>query len=213
MNKLYKYIYVLIIAIISCISSYSQTTIQAKIAFIGIHPFDTKNSHLYHNIIDANGIFNVEPMLMVPIETFIRGDFFSWRVAPAFIVDAVGNPAFTIHLGLKNRLVQIWRNSIAISYGGNLYGREIWRTIPYYDQDDSWAQNGSWEYKLGFMIELEYAFYINDNNDITLSLLYGHQEETFTFTLGYRYWLSNIIKNPRKCGTCPFQDTQKHWKP
>ncbi len=209
----YLSILFLLIFVIICNLSFSQTTIQAKLAGIGIHPFDSKNSHLYHNTIDANGIFNVEPMLMIPIETFIRGDYLSWRFVPAFLSDAVGYPAFFLHLGLKQRIVQIWRNSFSIAAGGNLYGREIWRTIPGYHLDNSWSQNGTWEYKIGILAEIEYAFFLNEKNDLTLSVIYGHQPETFTFTIGYRYWFSNIIKNPPKCGTCPFQHTQGRWKP
>lgn len=191
----------------------SQTTIQGKFSLLGVHPFDSRNSHLYANTIDANGNFTVEPMIIVPIETFIRGDFLSWRFAPGILADAAGQPAFFMHLGLKRRIIQIWRNSVSLALGGNLYGREIWRNIPGYNLDDSWSQNGTWEYKLGVMAELEYAWYINDHNDFTMSVIYGHQEETFTFTIGYRYWFSNIIKNPPRCGHCPFDDTRQHWTP
>lgn len=212
MNKI-KYITVILIILLFSQKLFSQTTIQLKLSGLGIHPFNSLNSHLYDNTLDENGIFSVEPMIIVPIETFIRGDFLSWRFAPGLLVDAVGNPAFFIHLGLKRRIVQVWRNSFSLAVGGNLYGREIWSRYTGYITDDSWAQNGTWEYKLGIMAEIEYAFYLNDHNDFTMSVIYGHQPETFTFTLGYRYWFSNIIKNPPKCGNCPFEKTNKHWKP
>lgn len=213
MKKYLIYICILLLSFTFGKPIFSQTTIQAKFSALGIHPFDSRNKHLYANTLDANANFTVEPMVIIPIETFIRGDFLSWRIAPGLLADAAGQPAFFIHLGLKRRIVQIWRNSFSLAIGGNLYGREIWRNFPNYNLDDSWSQNGTWEYKLGIMAELEYAFYLNDNNDITLSLIYGHQEETFTFTVGYRYWFSNIIKNPPRCGNCPFDDTRQHWTP
>lgn len=203
-----KYLIFFLAIILSGGVSFSQTTIQGKFSLIGIHPFDDPNKPLYDNTLDANRNFTVEPMLMVPIETFIRGDFFSWRIAPGLLVDAVGNPAFTIHLGLKHRVLQLFRNSISIAAGGNLYGREVWSRFHDAHVDGTWTQNGMWEFKLGFMVEMEYAFYLNEKNDLTLSAIYGHQEETFTFTVGYRYWFSNIIKNPPRCSTCPFEKTQ-----
>lgn len=213
MKAFYKNIAVklLLLAILLIVHStiFSQTTIQGKFGFIGIHPFESPNKHLYDNTIDANKNFTVEPMLMVPIETFIRGDHFSWRIAPGFLTDAVGNPAMFIHLGLKHRIIQIYRNSVTLAVGGNLYGRERWDIFSDAHPYSGWSANGDWEFKLGIMAEIEYAFYINDNNDITLSGIYGHQEDAFTFTIGYRYWFSNIIKNPPRCSTCPFEHTQR----
>jgi hypothetical protein len=212
-NYLLKSI-VLIFSIFLLINvSKAQTTIQMKFSPMSLHPFDNNNKHLFHNTIDANGIFSVEPMFILPIETYISGDILSWRIAPGFLSDAVGFPAMFIHLGLKRRLIQMWRNSISLAIGGNLYGREIWSRIPGYLEDNAWAQNGKWEYKLGIMAELEYSFFINDKNDITFSAMYGHQPESFAVSVGYRYWFSNVIKNPPNCGSCPFQKTQKGWRP
>ena len=150
---------------------------------------------------------------MLCYESFLSSDTFSWRVFGGFLSDAASKPALLLHVGLKQRLVQVWRNSLSLGIGGNLYGRQLWTTIPGYYEDKSWSANGTWEYKLGFMAEFEYALFLNDNNDITLSVMYGHQPNAFTFSVGYKYWLSSIIKNPKKCGTCPFQKTNKHWNP
>lgn len=191
----------------------AQSTLQLKFTPIGIHPFNEKNSHLFENRIDANGIFVTEPCFIFSFENFLRSDTFAWRGMFGFLSDAASKPALFLHLGIKQRLVQVWRNSLSIGIGGNIYGRESWTTIPHYETDLSWAKNGKWEYKIGFMAEIEYALFLNDKNDLTLSILYGHQPNTFTFTIGYKYWISSIIKHPKKCGSCPFSKTSKHWNP
>ncbi len=190
----------------------AQSTMQVKLSLLGVHPFQEKNSHLFENRLDQNGVFVLEPSIMLGYESFLLGDIFSWRGILGFTSDAASKPGLFLHIGVKQRLVQIWRNSISIAVGGNLYGRDSWSTIPGYNEDPSWSSNGDWEYKLGFMAELEYSLFLSDNNDLTLSVLYGHQPNTFTFSVGYRYWFSSVIKNPRKCGSCPFQKAGK-WNP
>ena len=195
------------------VNVFSQSTIQLKFSPIGIHPFNETNKHLFDNKIDENAIFVTEPLFLLCYESYLREDSFAFRGMFGFLNDAAAKPAITLHLGLKQRLVQIWRNSFSVGAGFNLYGRGLWSTIPGYIQEKHWGANGTWEYKLGFMGELEYALFLNDKNDLTLSLLYGHQQNTFTVTIGYKYWISSIIKHPKKCGNCPFQKTSKHWNP
>lgn len=191
----------------------SQSTIQLQFTPIGIHPFTETNLHLFENKIDANGLFIIEPCLILGYDNFILEDILSWRCKLGFLNDAAAHPAFLLHLGLKQRIIQIWRNSFAVGLGLNLHGRESWSNITGYIPESNWKKNGDWEYKFGLLCEIEYSFFINDKNDITISGIYGHQHKTFTFTIGYKYWLSSTIKHPRKCGSCPFGNGSKHWTP
>lgn len=210
----YKKIIIFLLVLLAFLSKgKSQSTIQLKFTPLGIHPFKEANSHIFENRIDANGIFIVEPCLILSYESFLYSDTFAWRGIFGFLSDAASKPAIIMHLGIKQRLFQIWRNSVSFCGGLNLYGRNVWTTIPGYVTDNTWKANGTWEYKPGFMVELEYALYLNDKFDFTLSFIYGHQPNTFTGTIGVKYWISSIIKNPKKCGSCPFQKTNKHWNP
>ncbi len=214
MNRFfYKIFTSLLLVLFMSLAANSQSTIQIKFAPLGVHPFNEKNSHLFENRIDANGIFITEPCFILSWETFLRSDTFAMRAMFGFLSDAASKPGIFLHLGVKQRLFQVWRNSVSIGIGGNLYGRESWTTILGYITDNSWSANGDWEYKVGFMAELEYALFLNDKNDITLSVLYGHQPNTFSFSIGYKHWFSSVIKHPKKCGTCPFTKTDKHWNP
>lgn len=212
-TNLLKILLVLAFLISFSVFGYTQSTLQLKFSPVSIHPFSEINSHLFENKIDANGIFVTEPCFMLSYESFLRADTFAFRAMFGFLNDAVAKPAFFLHLGVKQRLFQVWRNSLSIGLGGNLYGHDSWSTIPNYEADASWVSNGDWDYKVGIMAELEYALFLNDKNDITLSVIYGHQPSSFAFTIGYKYWLSSIIKHPKKCGSCPFEKTNKHWNP
>lgn len=211
--NLFKILHTILFLVGFSIIGYTQSTLQIKFSPLGIHPFTETNSHLFENKIDANGLFVTEPCFILSYESFLRADTFAFRAMFGFLNDAVAKPGIFLHVGVKQRLLQVWRNSISIGLGGNLYGRDSWTTIPNYETDASWKANGDWEYKVGIMAELEYALFINDKNDITLSAIYGHQPSTFTFTIGYKHWFSSIIKHPKKCGSCPFEKSNKHWNP
>lgn len=203
-------IVLLVIGLVSNI--YAQTTLNFKIAPFSIHPFNEKNSHIFENKIDANGIFVSEPCLILGSETFLREDVFSLRFMLGGLSDAASKPAMFFHTGLKLRFFQVWRSSFAFGLGGNIYGRELWSNIDGYVKESGWSPNGNWEYKLGIMAEFEYVLLLAQRHDLTFSLIYGHQPREFTLTVGYRFWLSTTLKNPKPCGSCPFgKKSKKKW--
>jgi hypothetical protein len=212
MKIIFNTILLVTVFFLNGLSLYGQTTIHPKLGFIGYHPFDEPNRRLFDNNIDANKTFIVEPLIMVSIETMLRDDSFSWRVMPGIYLDAAAKPAFFINAGLKLRLFQAWRHSFHFSAGGSLLGRELWSTYSNYVDEPGFSKNGSWEYKFEPFGELEYTMFLGKQSDLTCSVIYGHQRRTFTFTIGYRYWLSTILKHPSNCGSCPFQKSDKKYR-
>lgn len=204
----------MVLAVLQTITHFlsAQTMIHPKFGIIGIHPFETPNRHLFENRLDAEAWFVTEPFFMVSIETLIYSDTFSWRFMPGFYSDAASKPAICLNFALKYKLLQSWRNSVYIVVGGSILGRDQWKTIPGYVFEPGFTENGSWEYRICPLVELEYGFFINDNSDLTLSGMFGHQYKSLTFTVGYRYWLSTIIKHPPKCGSCPFEKADKKYR-
>ena len=212
MTKHAKIFLLLLLVCMGNIQISAQTLIHPKISFMGIHPFDEINSNLFDNRIDANSVFVIEPAVMVSIETMISGENFSWRIMPGFMSDAAAKPAFFVHLGLKLKLFNTWRHSFHVAAGGAILGRRLWSDIPGYIYESGYSQNGTWEYRLEPFGELEYNIFINKKSDITFSGIYGYQHHAFTFTVGYRFWLSTRIKHPRNCGSCPFKDSDKNYR-
>ncbi|HRW21107.1 MAG TPA: hypothetical protein PLO05_10315 [Bacteroidales bacterium] len=210
--KLIRLIIFIFFMLIVLLKLPAQTTIHPKIAFVGYHPFTETNRHLFENNIDYNKTFVIEPMVMVSIETMLRDDSFSWRIMPGFYTDAASKPAFFIHAGLKLRLFQSWRHSLHLAAGGALLGRQRWNTIPGYISESTHNPNGRFEYRFEPFGELEYTIFVAKKGDITLSALYGYQHKSFTFTIGYRYWLSTTLKHPSTCGNCPFQKSAKKYR-
>ncbi|NLA23527.1 MAG: hypothetical protein GX879_01030 [Bacteroidales bacterium] len=184
--------------------AFSQTMLHPKFSFVGIHGFSEPNRHLFENKIDAEAWFVTEPALMFSIETLIYDEILSLSFMPGFYNDAVSKPALFFAVSLKMRLFQSWRNSMYVSAGGSILGRERWETIHGYVYERGFKANGSWEYNVGPFAELEYVLMLNERNDLSFSTIFGHQQRTFTFSVGYRFWLSTIIKHPKKCGNCPF---------
>ncbi len=217
-NYMKRFINIVIVFIIVALvfvsnNSKAQSTFQIKFIPLSIHPFNEPNSILFENKIDENGIFVIEPSLLLYYENYIIGDAFSWRGMFGLLVDAVSKPGYTAHIGIKQRLFQVWQNSLSIGLGGNIYGRERWGTIRDYIPDNTWTVNGDWEHKFGIMAELEYSSRFGDRSEFTLSLSYGHQPNVFALAFGYKFWISSEIRKPRKCGSCPFQNSGKSWKP
>jgi len=195
-----------IIALFGMQSIQAQTMIHPKFGGLGYHPFETPNRVLYENALDANQQWVVEPAVMVSVETYLRGTQLSWRFMPGFYVDGAARPAMFFHAGLKFRFLQIFRSSFDIAAGPTYNFRQDWHQYDNYTEEGDWNLNGNWENQFNLLGELEYKFFLSEELDITASVLYGHQYETFTFTFGLRYWLSTTIKHPIDCSTCPFDD-------
>ena len=189
-----------------------QTTLQLKLSPVGFHFFKEPNKDIYENRIDANATFVLEPCAIFGVETYLVSDILCFRGNFGGLCDAMSKPGLFIQAGLKVRIFQIYRNSLSFGAGLMLYGHECWNTAPNYQYVGGWKQNGSWEYSAGFLADLEYALFLNDKSDLMFNITYGYQKKTFNFTIGYRYWLSSIIKHPIKCGSCPFTKTNNSWK-
>ena len=190
-----------------------QTTLQLKISPLGFHFFNEPNKNLYENKIDANATFVLEPCVIIGVETYLVSDILCFRANFGGLSDAMSKPGLFLQAGLKVRMFQVYRNSLSFGAGLMGYGHECWNTVPNFnDSERGWLQNGKWEYSIGFLADLEYAIFLNDKSDLMFNITYGYQKKTFNFTIGYRYWLSSIIKHPIKCGSCPFTKTNNKWK-
>ncbi|MFW5805192.1 MAG: hypothetical protein ACOCVX_01570 [Bacteroidales bacterium] len=201
-----KRILVIVLFAVLILPCTAQTLIHPKGSFLGFHPLDTKNRHLYENALDANAQWVVEPNVMVSVETYLRGTQLSWRFMPGFYVDAAAQPALFFHAGIKYRFLQIFRSSFDIAVGPTYNFRQDWHKYYNYVEEGNFNLNGNWENKFYVLGELEYKFFLTEHWDITASILYGHEWETFTFTFGIRYWLTTVIKHPINCSSCPFDD-------
>ncbi|MFO7879736.1 MAG: hypothetical protein ACQES0_07355 [Bacteroidota bacterium] len=197
---------IVVLVLVSGLTGKAQTLLHPKISGLGFHPFETENRPLYENALDANAQWVVEPNFMLSVETYLRGTQLSWRFMPGVYVDAAAVPALFFHAGLKLRVLQIYRSSFDIALGPTYNFRKDWHKYDNYIEEGDFNLNGAWENQFYLLGELEYKFFLSDHFDITSSVIFGHQRETFTFTFGLRYWLSTKIKHPIDCSSCPFDD-------
>lgn len=182
----------------------SQTALSLKFAPVSFHPFKENNKKFFENKIDANALFVIEPCVILSSETFIYSDELNVRFMLGGMSDAVSHAALFFQAGLKYRLFQTYRSGFSIGAGVVFYGRESRLEDNGFYPEKFWGRNGTWEYSIGGLGEIEYNFMLSEKHDLLLSLMYGTEIKIFTIAVGYRFWLSTVIKNPKKCGSCPF---------
>ncbi|MGC9331612.1 MAG: hypothetical protein ACP5DZ_07030, partial [Bacteroidales bacterium] len=126
MIKIKRILFIVVFAVF-VLPSTSQTLIHPKGSFLGYHPFDTKNRDLFdENALDANYQWVFEPNVMVSVETYLRGTKLSWRFMPGFYVDGAAQPALFFHVGIKYRILQIFRSSFDLAVGPTYNFRQDW---------------------------------------------------------------------------------------
>ncbi|MDR2835070.1 MAG: hypothetical protein LBV69_02545 [Bacteroidales bacterium] len=184
--------------------STGQTALSLKFSPINIHPFNEPNNHLFENKIDANALFVVEPCVILGFETFVYDDALSLRFMFGGYGDAVSHPALFLQAGLKYKIFQVYRSCLAVGVGAMFHGRERWGNIETSVPVKGWATNGKWEYSIGVLGEIEYILVLAERHDLLFSVMYGLEHKTFSASIGYRFWISTNIRNPKKCGSCPF---------
>ena len=184
--------------------AHSQTTLLFKFSPIGIHAFKEPNVDFFENKLDANARFVLEPTFVLGCETFVYDDALSLRFMVGGLGDAVSKPAAFLQIGMKYKLFQVYRSCLALGAGFVGYGRERRLENDGFAIEKGWHANGNWEYGIGGLGEIEYILVLAERHDLLFSLVYGLQQKTFSATIGYRFWISTHIKNPKKCGSCPF---------
>lgn len=178
-----------------------------------MHPFKESNVEFFdENKIDANAIFILEPMVVIGLETFLYADELNLRFMFGGLSDAVSKPALFFQVGLKYKIFQVYRSCLAVGAGVAFYGREGRFLANGFKTEKNWYANGKWEYGIGGIGEIEYILVLAERHDLLFSLVYGYQPKAFSATLGYRFWVSTILKHPKKCGSCPFgKKTKLKW--
>ena len=199
-----KFYLVSILLVFISISVFSQSSIAVKFGALGIHPFDKPYYLDYENNLTGDGTFNVEPLAILSYEAFFLEDYWSLDFTQGFVSDAGARSAGFTSVFVKRRVYRKWRNFIYASVGTTLSYRQTWN-------DYAYKGNDYWQMKPMLSAMIEYDFLLGDRSDLSVAAIYGHYNETFTFTIGYRFWINTIIRNPRNC-ECPFQNHQYRGK-
>lgn len=202
MQKRY-YIFIVFLFVSSCFIARSQSTFSLEVLTIGLHPFDKPNHALFENALDADGNFSAEPGLAFSYETFVRDNWASFQFSTSIFSDAGGQMAGFTDITFRIMFYHKWRSSFYLGLGPALLYRNSWKNLSHgnitYVPETSYWVDGNWEVLPNVVGKLEYDLFLGSKSDILIGIYYGHSYETFTASLGYRYWISTKVKHTKKC--------------
>ncbi|MBI5219946.1 MAG: hypothetical protein HY958_13550 [Bacteroidia bacterium] len=212
MNNIFGNIALFCILVFVPAGIHCQTVFNLKLGYIGFHPGKNLNSALYENKLVEDGAVVVEPSVWIGFEYFLRDDHTSVEFYQGFLSDAAARSAGFSFIGFKRRFFQYYRNSFYAEIGTTISFRENWSPLAGYVEQTNYEGSGKWQTKWIWVSGgLSYYFYISKKHDLSITLWYGHYDQTLTFMLGYRFWFSTIFKHPKPC-KCPFDKYDKKYK-
>ncbi|NCO56213.1 MAG: hypothetical protein GW876_12545 [Bacteroidetes bacterium] len=199
MSKILNKILFLILGITMHINLFSQSTVSIEVMAIGLHPFAKPNLQVYENALDIDGLFCVEPGLILSYEAFVWENTVSFQFSQSIYADAAGQMAGFTEISFRRLFFHKWRSSLYIAIGPTMTYRKSWVFLDGYVEEGGYTKYGTWQVKPWFIGKLEYDFYVGNHSDIQLGFIYGHKYNTFTASLGYRYWISSKVKHSKGC--------------
>lgn len=194
-----KKIWLLILGLFFYISSFSQSTVALEIMTIGVHPYAKPNLLVYENALDKDGLFCAEPGLILSYETFVWQNTTSFQFSQSIYADAAGQMAGFTEIAFKKLFFHKWRSSFYLAVGPSMTYRKSWERLDYYVSEGDYVNYGTWQVKPWVIAKLEYDLFIGNHSDISFGFIYGHEYNTFTASLGYRYWISSKVKHAKGC--------------
>lgn len=215
MLKPIKIILLFVTGVFISATSLAQSTFSLEVMTVGVHPFDRPNLQVYENALDKDGYFCAEPGLILSYETFVHENVASFQFSQAVFADAAGQLAGFTEVSFRRVLFHKWGSTIYIGTGPTLTYKKSWElAFPNkYIPEGGYTNYGTWQVKPWFIAKMEFDFYIGKKSDIMLGVIYGHEYNTFTATLGYRHWISSKVKHTKKCncGSDKYKKKFREW--
>lgn len=193
-----KFALTLIIAVISATFSFSQSNISLDFTTIGFDFGDGENVPIYQLKASENGKTIVEPGIRLGGEVY-SSDVVSLKFAQTFRIDEMKNLAMSTQVMLRLRMFKIYKHSVNIGFGPQVFYRKTWQTYEGY-VDEGVYKGGTFQTKMNWISgEMEYNYYLNKHNDFSF-VIFHMNPEAMGFALGFKHWIS---RKSNKCNTCP----------
>ncbi|GAB4289451.1 MAG: hypothetical protein Kow0068_15030 [Marinilabiliales bacterium] len=181
--------------------SNSQSCISINFTGFGYHPFDIPNHNIFENSISKNDRLVVEPGFFLSYQKFIILTHTSLQLSSGIYSDAVANFSSFNALYLKRKFYHKYKSSFTLALGCAYILRKKWSEVSGYVPESNFRIGEKFETRFNFTGELTYYYYLSKKSDIDIGIIYGHQYNTFTFFIGYRYWINPNVRF-RDCNTC-----------
>lgn len=194
---------ILFIIVLINFKTFSQSNFSIRLS--GLNYCFTKYSiqNYFKNGLNKNNSLVLEPGLILTYDSYITGDYFSFRIKQGLYLDKINMKSGFTSIGLRRKIFSNFEHSLNLAVGPCINYRESWINIPNYGNEDNFNYSGNTEYK--FLIinaELEYNYSISPKSDISFSINYN-QPYTIGFSAGLRYWFNKKVRNKKKCISCP----------
>ncbi len=193
MNKDMMLRIVILFLFLTPIVSQAQQAFSLKPIILGYHPYADPNNSIAPYRVGDDGTFATEPGLMLGYENYLITPAMGVKTHAGFFRDSGGKGAMLFHLGYRLR-THSDNQSITLSVGPSFFMRQSWEDVPLYEEQDFWNRGGSWDTRIvWFSGEVEMLYAITPEHRINVA--FNHiAPQTFTFTVGYSYWLERMKK-------------------
>lgn len=188
----------LAIMIIASSESLAQSNFSLDFTSIGFDFGDMENAPIYTIKVNDNGKVIAEPGIRLAAEAY-TSDVVSLKFAQTIRLDEMMTLAMSTQIMLRLRMFKIYKHSVNIGFGPQLFYRKTWQNFDGYI-DEGVYKGGSLQSKLNWLsAEVEYNYYLNKHNDFSFCVIHMNPE-AMGFALGFKHWIS---RKSNKCNTCP----------
>ncbi|MCQ2251001.1 MAG: hypothetical protein MJZ66_07815 [Bacteroidales bacterium] len=193
-----KIILTLAAILVSALGTMAQSNFSLDFTTVGFDFGDRENAAIYKLKASESGKTVAEPGIRLAGEVY-SSDVVSLKFAQTLRIDEMKKLAMSTQLMLRLRLIKIYKHSINIGFGPQIFYRNTWEKEEGYI-DEGVYNKGSFQTKMSWVSgEVEYNYYLNKHNDFSLCI-YHMNPETMGFALGFKHWIS---RKSNKCNTCP----------
>ncbi len=179
-------------------ASLAQSNLSLDFTSIGLDFGDGENVPIYKLKASENGKTILEPGIRLAGEAY-SSDVVSLKVAQTIRMDEMHKLAMSTQLCVRLRLMKIYKHSINIAVGPQIFYRQTWQSEAGYI-DEGVYKSGSFQSKMTWLSgELEYNYYLNKHNDLSICIFHLNPEAAGV-AVGFKHWIS---RKSNKCNTCP----------
>ncbi len=180
----------------------AQSSISIKASTLTYQITDTQPD-LIKMKLSENGKLAIEPGIVFSYNIFASARS-ALNISQAFILDKASHLAGSTSAMVKFRLIKLYQHSFYVSIGPSFHYRKTWADLDGYKNESAYNNSEEWQHKLSWISgALEYNYYMNKMNDLSISLLHI-QAESVGLAIGFKHWISKKpSKKKRGCISCP----------
>ena len=184
---------------------FAQSALGLKISTISLHPIQwDQDPVIFENKLVKDGSVTADLGYQISYQKFIYLTVLSLELRQGIHADAAGLMAGHFAADLRWKFFHKGRSALSLSFGPVYAIRQHWDAYGKYVDDGIYNNKNDFQDKWLWGGELEYAIYIANRHDLTISLSYNNSYNTINLALGYRFWVNPFVNmaDKKKCISC-----------